>query len=66
MGYRCSDGMCGALDCSRCYPFQVEEEDDYDDGNVDEEIDARRDAMLCADDFEPETDQFIERAGVQF
>lgn len=19
--YRCSDGMCGALDCARCYPF---------------------------------------------
>lgn len=22
--YRCRDGMCGALDCTNCYPFQDE------------------------------------------
>lgn len=65
MGYRCSDGMCGATDCSRCYPFQISEDDDYDDDNVDEEIDSRRDSMLCDEDYEPEHDEFIERCGVQ-
>lgn len=42
--YRCSDGMCGATDCDRCYPGGVYEGDeeeepcelDYEAGGGDE------------------------------
>ena len=29
--YRCSDGLCGADDCSRCHP-EWQDDDDDDDG----------------------------------
>lgn len=35
--YRCSDGMCGATDCDRCYPGGVYEGDDDEDEEQDEE-----------------------------
>lgn len=28
--YRCSDGMCGALDCDRCHPGWDEDTDEED------------------------------------
>lgn len=32
--YRCSDGMCGALDCTRCYgPDAGKEEEDTEEEN---------------------------------
>lgn len=31
MGYRCSDGMCGADDCEICGCPEPEEEQDYDE-----------------------------------
>ena len=35
--YRCSDGMCGATDCDRCYPGGVCE--DYEDNDEPCELD---------------------------
>lgn len=39
MVYRCSDGMCGATDCDRCYPGGVYEGEDDDATNNNRETD---------------------------
>ena len=35
--YKCPDGMCGALDCARCYPGAAERQDGEFDGEGEED-----------------------------
>lgn len=48
--YRCSDGLCGAPDCRRCFPGNFSEEDDLDldrkMDEIDDICDRRREAKL--------------------